>query len=167
MTKYKFNLSEIFEIAEQIERNGAVFYRKAAIKFNDNPEANSILLDLAIQEEQHEKTFSDILHNTLKNNDISQEDELTRQYLDAIAGQFVFDNSKIESELTDKMSQQDIFDAAIQKEKDSIIFFLGLKNALSSEQDKKTIDFIIEEEQRHLIILREYSEILKYKQEIY
>ncbi len=167
MKNYKFNLSEIFEIAVQIERNGADFYRKAALRFSDNTEVESLLLELAVQEDDHEKTFSEILQRVLKNNDINTGDELTRQYLDAIAGQFVFNKSTAEGELTDEMSRQDIFDSAILKEKDSIVFYVGLKNALTLKSDKKSIDLIIEEEQKHLIALQKYAELLKYKNEIY
>jgi rubrerythrin len=167
MNNYKFNLGEIFKIAEQIERNGADFYRKAALKFEDNPEVKSLLVELAAQEDNHEKIFSNILHKVLKNDGINPEDELTRQYLDAIAGQFVFNKSKAKNELTDKMSHQDIFAIAIQKEKDSIVFYVGLKNVLNSESDKRSIDLIIEEEQKHFVDLNKYAEILKYKDEIY
>ena len=31
----KFSADEIYEMAEQIERNGAAFYRKAAASFDD------------------------------------------------------------------------------------------------------------------------------------
>jgi rubrerythrin len=165
MNDYKFNLEEIFEIAEQIERNGAEFYRKSALRFKDNPDVESLLLELAAQEDSHEKIFSDLLHKVLKNDGINPEDELTRQYLDAIAGQFIFSKSESEDELTDKMSQQNIFETAIRKEKDSIVFYLGLKNVLNSSSDKKSIDLIIEEEQKHYIDLTKYAEILKYKNE--
>ena len=50
-----FNADEVFEMAEQIERNGARFYRTAAEKF---PEVNPLLLELAAMEDKHEKTFA-------------------------------------------------------------------------------------------------------------
>ena len=159
---YKFNLDEIFKIAVQIERNGAEFYRNASMKFEDNQKIKRLLLELAVQEDSHEKTFSEILHKVLKNEGINSEDELTRQYLDAIAGQFVFNKASEECELINDMSRQEVFDVAIVKEKDSIVFYVGLKNALTSEHSKNSIDFIIEEEQKHLVELRKYAEILKY-----
>jgi rubrerythrin len=162
---YKFNLNEIFEIAEQIERNGADFYRKAALKFEDNLEVKSLLIELAVQEDKHEKTFSNILRKVLKSDGINFADELTCQYLDVIAGQFVFDKSQTKKELINEMSQQNVFDIAIQKEKDSIVFYVGLKNTLISSQDKKSIDLIIREEQKHLVDLIQYAEILRYKDE--
>lgn len=54
---YDFNADDIFEIAGQMERNGARFYRTAATAVNDN-KARDFLLSLATMEEEHEKTFA-------------------------------------------------------------------------------------------------------------
>ena len=54
---YDFNADEIFEMAEQIERNGASFYRKAAESIDD-PAGKKLLLDFAAMEDEHEKTFA-------------------------------------------------------------------------------------------------------------
>jgi hypothetical protein len=48
---------EIFEMAEQIERNGARFYRRAAQGFTDS-RGRQLMLDLATMEDQHEKVFA-------------------------------------------------------------------------------------------------------------
>ena len=53
---YDFNADEVFEMAEQLERNGGKFYRSAA-ENADNSENRSFLLELAKMEDQHEKTF--------------------------------------------------------------------------------------------------------------
>jgi len=50
---YDFNADEIFEMAEQIERNGASFYRKSAESIDD-PAEKKLLLDLAAMEDEHE-----------------------------------------------------------------------------------------------------------------
>ncbi len=63
------------------------------------------------------------------------------------------------------MSKDEVFEAAISKEKDSIVFYVGLKDILSSKEDKKTIDLLIQEEQKHLVDLVRYSEITKYSNE--
>ncbi len=52
-----FNADEVFEMAEQIERNGARFYRAAAKKI---PEVSQVFSDLAAMEDEHEKTFAAI-----------------------------------------------------------------------------------------------------------
>ena len=50
-----FNADEVFEMAEQIEVNGARFYRASADKF---PALKELLLELAAMEDDHQKTFA-------------------------------------------------------------------------------------------------------------
>ena len=52
-----FNAFEIFEMAEQIERNGTKFYHKAAENIADQT-VSQMLFDLADMELEHEKTFA-------------------------------------------------------------------------------------------------------------
>ena len=52
-----FNIDEIFELAEQMERNGAKFYRAAAEAISDK-EQQQQLVELALMEDEHERTFS-------------------------------------------------------------------------------------------------------------
>jgi len=51
-----FNADEVFEIAEQIERNGAKFYRTVAENVTD-ADKRKILINLAEMEDEHEQTF--------------------------------------------------------------------------------------------------------------
>jgi rubrerythrin len=53
---YDFNADEVFEMAEQIERNGAKFYRDAAENATASP-SKDLLRSLSKMEEAHEKTF--------------------------------------------------------------------------------------------------------------
>ena len=52
-----FNADEVFEMAEEIERNGAKFYRAAAEKFGD---LKGVFLGLATMEDEHIKTFANM-----------------------------------------------------------------------------------------------------------
>ncbi|MHC4756037.1 MAG: ferritin family protein, partial [Planctomycetota bacterium] len=51
-----FNADEIFEMAEEIERNGAKFYREAAGN-SSSEETKKLFLDMAVMEDGHLKTF--------------------------------------------------------------------------------------------------------------
>jgi rubrerythrin len=55
----EFNADDIFEMAEQIERNGAAFYREAATK-TDDPATKEMMLEFATMEDGHEMTRSEI-----------------------------------------------------------------------------------------------------------
>ena len=60
---FEFNADEIFKIAEQIEINGAKFYRSAADNIIE-PEKKKLLIHLAEMEDEHIQTFKK-LHSQL------------------------------------------------------------------------------------------------------
>jgi len=150
-----FNIDEVFEIAEQIERNGARFYRKAATLFEAS-RAKNVLLDLAAMEDRHEKLFKE-MRQELKKKAGKQDsyiDEEPARYLKAVAGGYVFPINVDPSErLKADESLKDILDFAIGIEKDSIVFYLGLREAMPEELGRFDISKIIKEELRHITVL--------------
>ena len=147
---YDFTADDVFEMAEQLERNGADFYRKAAENVSD-PLAKELLIGLAEMEDEHEKTFA-LLRADLSNAEIittvfDPENE-SALYLRALADTRVFFEKKI-----DISSMKDILKAAIVAEKDSIVFYLGLKDLVPDQLGKNRLDTIIKEEMGHIRIL--------------
>jgi rubrerythrin len=150
---FEFNADEILAMAEQIERNGALFYRKAAGLVEDL-EVSKLLLDLAAWEEGHEKAFSSMRH-MLKEKEskptVFDPDDETALYLRAMADGHVFDvRVDPAHKLTGKESAKDILQMAIGQEKDSIVFYLGVRDMVSEVMGKDKIDEIIREEMRHI-----------------
>jgi rubrerythrin len=147
---YKFNADEIFEMAEQIERNGSKFYREAAEKASD-PESKRFLSELAAMEDDHEKIFADIrktLVEAEKTATIFDPDDASALYLKALADTRVFYKKK-----TDFSSMHEILKEAIGAEKESIVFYLGIKEMVSESLGKGKIDTIIKEEMKHIQLL--------------
>jgi rubrerythrin len=151
-----FNALEIFEMAEQVERNGAKFYRKAAEIIPDT-KMQQILLDLAAMEDRHERTFAEMRkqispkQRELVTYDPENEASL---YLQAMADGHVFDvNKDISLQLSEKESVEEILKMAIQAEKDSIVFYLGLKDFVPAEAGKEKVEDIIDEERGHIVVL--------------
>jgi len=147
---------EIFEMAEQIERNGARFYRRAAQGFTGS-RAGRLLLDLAAMEDQHEKVFAAMRGELLQQ---EREPRAPDPYGEAIlyvrgmADGHVFDVRKDPSErLTGKETMEDILKTAIGLEKDSIVFYLGIKEIVPERLSKQRIDDIIKEEMGHIAVL--------------
>ena len=156
------NASEIFEIAVQIERNGAKFYRAAAELF-DESRVHNLFLQLADWETSHEQVFAD-----MRNELVAQGPELSAFVTESdvifdaqsMAALAVFGNSMGPSaELTGKESITDILKGAIEKEKGSIIFYTGLKDFVPAGTGRDKIADIIKEEMRHIIILRQSMEM--------
>jgi rubrerythrin len=150
-----FNAFEVFEIAEQIERNGTNFYIRAAELFDD-PNICQMFLRLAEWETEHEETFEKMkqqLSEQSRQADISEPDDLLPDPR-VMAGLAVFGiRSDPAEELRGRQEKTDIIRRAVEKEKDSIVFYHGLKEFVPAEADKKKIDDIIKEEMRHIVIL--------------
>ena len=145
-----FNANDIFEIAKQIEINGARFYREAANRVEEDKHKN-FLLGLAEMEDSHEKIFADMQAN-LGTGEAAQttfdpEDE-NALYLKALADTRVFFEKD-----QPETSMKGILTSAIATEKDSIAFYLGMKELVSQKQGRSKVDDIIKEEMSHIKLL--------------
>lgn len=159
-----FSADEIFEIAEQIERNGAVFYRKAA-KGVSNTEFKKLFEELAIMEVDHEKTFAAMrakLTTSERLPAVFDPNDEVGLYLRAMADGRVFDIKADPSEkLTGRETPQDILNTAIGLEKDSIVFYLGLEDYIPAESGKDKVRAIIKQEMGHIVLLTSKMDIFK------
>jgi len=145
----KFNAEEVLEMAAQIETKGAKFYRKAA---KHNVAGRELLLQIASQEEVHHKIFAD-MRNALAPGEKGGYDPCgeTDMYVKAMVDGFAFEVNKDPAEvLTGKESLSDILKMAIQMEKDSIVFYLGLKQMVPPAFGAKKLDAVIQEEMTHI-----------------
>lgn len=150
-----FNAFEIFEIAEQIERNGANFYIRAAELFDDT-KTSQMFLNLAEWEKKHEETFTQMKDKLSEQNlppsALEPEDSMPSPRV--FAGLAVFGiRSDPAKKLHGTQNRTDILRKAVESEKDSIVFYQGLKGFVVTENDKETIDGIIKEELKHIVIL--------------
>lgn len=152
--KIYFNADEVFEMAEEIERQGAQFYQKAAALF-DEPEIKQMLTNLSGMEVGHEKLFSSmrsrILSDTYKGYD---PDEMVAAYIKAFTDGKVFDVKKNMCDaLTDKTTLRDVLSMAIEAEKNSIAFYTGIKMLVPEALGQENLEKIIVEEMRHFVSL--------------
>jgi rubrerythrin len=157
---YDFNADEIFEMAEQIEINGAKFYRDASQKVTDDS-SKEFLNKLAAMEDEHHKTFANMrttLSDIEKSSTAFDPQSEAAAYLKALADTRVFFQKEI-----DLTSMENILKAAIGAEKDSIVFYLGLKDAVSENVGKNRIRDIIREEMGHIQLLSKKLIALKMK----
>lgn len=148
--RYDFNADEIFEIAEQLERNGNKFYRDAAEVVDDDGH-RKLLISLADMELEHEKTFKTMraeLSDKEKATTVFDPQGEAAQYLKALADTRVFFEKEI-----DFSTMENILKAAIEAEKDSIVFYLGMKNAVPEKMGHSRMDDIIKEEMSHIRLL--------------
>jgi len=144
---YDFNAKDVFEMALQLERNGAAFYKNAAQKTED-ADARRLLLELSNMEEGHEQAFSQMM------TDLSEQEKTATvfdpggeaaAYLRALADTRVFFEKQV-----DPSTLKDIYTTAIGAEKDSIVFYLGIRDLVPEKYGKNRVDAIIKEEMGHI-----------------
>ena len=161
-----FNSDEIFEMAIRIESNGAAFYRKAA-GLQSDIKNQKFLEGLANMEDQHQKIFTE-MRTTLTEKDKSPKvfdphDEVS-QYLAAMADTMGGEGSpSVADSLTGDETLEEILRTAVGLEKDSILFYLGLKDLIPHQSGQDRIDEIIREERRHVAQLSNLLGKLKTK----
>ena len=150
----QFNADEVFAVAEQIERNGASFYRKCA---ELNPGQAELLTGLAEMEDSHERTFAHLrskLPASSSTPTTADPDDESASYIEAMAKGLVFDTTKDPAEsIGENASLEEILRTAIGLEKDSVVFYTGIRESVGRRVGRDEIDAIIREELGHIGLL--------------
>lgn len=141
--------SEIVELGVQIEINGWEFYSELAEHTKDKG-AKEVFLFLANEEKKHIDTFRDLLKSVV---DYQPQESYPGEYfayMNALASDYVFTQKDKGRELAKQVkSDSEALQIGIRAEKDSIIFFDGMKRFLS-QKEQNIIDYLIEQEKSHL-----------------
>jgi len=153
---YDFNAEEAIEMAIQIEKNGAAFYRKAASLQKDS--ANQKFLEtIARMEDRHMAGFEEMkraLSDIEKTRTVFDPQDESLLYLKAMAdGHGGEGHPDVTAQLTGQETMAQIIQTAIGLEKESILFYLGLKEMVPPKLGRDKIDGIIDEEKKHLVQL--------------
>lgn len=160
---YDFNANDMFDIAVRIEENGARFYRKAAALQTDA--GNKTLLEnLASMEDSHKVTFEKMktrLSDIEKTTTVFDPMDESAQYLVAMADTHRGEGDPaVADALTGEESILEIIDLAIGLEKESILFYVGLKDLVPPQFGKDKLEDIISQERKHIIQLNTFRKRL-------
>jgi len=142
--------SEIVELGIQIEKNGKDFYNTLATQ-SKNEKAKKLFQFLAGEEDRHISVFQGIFD---KMDEKYEPPELYPgeyfAYMKVLASEYVFTQKDKGKEIAEKVKDdKEAVDLGIKFEKDSILFYVGLKETVS-KTDQKTVDQLIMQEQSHL-----------------
>jgi len=151
-----FNANEIFEMAEEMERNGDRFYRKAAKNASDN-QTKKMLLDMADMEDGHLATFKEMrkqLSAREKGFTIFDPDNQSVLYLQTMADARGYEGKITPTkELTGNETTKEILEIALNSEKESVVFYFGLKELVPVKAGRDKVEAIIIEELSHITTL--------------
>ena len=159
----------MFAMAEQIERQGGKFYRAAAER-TTNEDARGLLLRLADAEDRHEDFFAYLRSEAPKEAAEPSEPGMQEEgplYMHAAADSHIFMVSKDVSEFfTGAESLEDILNIAIEFEKDTIVFFLGMRENRPECSHSREIADLVREEMIHVADLRRQLEQLEWAEKV-
>jgi rubrerythrin len=157
---------EVFGIGIEIEKNGLAFYTAAASKSAGMP-IKKLLDALASWEAEHVAIFSDLKKNlpeAAKNENLYDPGDEIGMYLKATADQHVFIiNSDMDTLAGRCKTSLDILNMAITFEKDSVVFYSSVREAVGEGSGKADIEKIIHEELTHIGFLTREQQKLKAK----
>jgi len=146
---------DVFTMAVRIEENGNVFYKGAAAMARDEKIKN-LFEDLAVMEEGHVtffKTLRSELPASFATDAVWDPEGLAESYLQATADTHIFTIEAASERLKKVKSAKDALEMALQFEKDSVTFFVGIKELLPDPQGKSEIDKLIQAEMDHIRLL--------------
>lgn len=141
--------SEIVELGIQIEKNGRDFYNTLVNK-SRNLKAKEIFKYLAGEEEKHIVVFQNILDSVEKYEPPQSYPGEYFAYMNALASEYVFTQKDKGGDIA-KQTKSDLeaVELGTGFEKDSIIFYEGMKKVIPI-YDQKIVEELIVQEQSHL-----------------
>ncbi|WP_136809730.1 ferritin family protein [Desulfosediminicola flagellatus] len=150
-----FRITDIRNIAIQIEKNGEASYRQAADSVKD-PKIQEILEWMANEERRHRKWFEAIESNQSVPPEQEELEKMGKSLLqDMVANQtFSLDQKRLDQTETvaELLAQSKAF------EEDTILFYEFLLALIEDEATARELKIIIEEERQHAIRLEELVE---------
>ncbi len=151
-----FNADEVFQMAQDMEVAGAKYYRDAASLFPDHPRAHMLTM-LARMEEEHFKQFGAVreqVKRAVRLPEVWDPEGEAAQYLRALSERKVFHPDEDPSQrFTGRESLREIMIRALAMEKESIVFYSGLKELVPADLGRAQVDEIIRQEMGHVTTL--------------
>jgi len=161
MAQMFFNEIEAVKIAQNLERNGLAFYRKAADRAQDQA-TRDVFLRLAEDEKDHLAHFEE-LEETLQQQRRTgagyTDDAEIGAYIDRLLRTQVFGDESDVARLADQAeSDYETLAVGMRAERDSILFYQEMLDFVDAKVAKEAFEHILQEERRHLSLLGDRSE---------
>ncbi len=150
-----FSVREVVEQAVQTEKLGYEFYTAIAKRFEKDEKLKELFETLALKEQIHEKTFSELREGT--GDEQPENWEEASAYLRAIIeSEFFLGKGKSLPLLENIKTISDAIHNAIGFEKETLLYFHALRDIVS---EKEVVDRIIKEEKSHIVWLDEFKKL--------
>jgi rubrerythrin len=153
----RFSVREVVEMALQTERLGYKFYTEMSEKFQEDEKLKDLFDILAKEEVRHEHVFEGIL-TRVGDEEPGGWDEAQPYFRAMVESEFFLGKGKSLPEMDHVKTALDAAEFALHFEKETALFFNGLKQAV---KEKDIVEDIIREEAKHIAWLSKFKETLK------
>jgi len=147
-----FTLTDIIEIAVQIEKNGERTYRRAQQETSD-PSLADLLGLLADEELEHERWFAEFKKRAVTIPVDKNLEAMGRELFQNILGDKAF--SLDDADLSQVSDIQAVMRISAEFEQDTVVFYEMLEPFVEEPQSRNDLRLIIEEEKKHFRNLQE------------
>jgi rubrerythrin len=147
-----FSITEIIELAVQIEKNGERSYRRAQQEASDDA-LRAMLGVLAEEEGDHQQWFRDLKNRIISKAVDPDLEEMARGLFQGILGEKAFALDELNpADLSDLTA---LLQISAEFERDTVLFYEMLEPFMEEAESRDHLKAIIEEEKGHIGRLRE------------
>ena len=140
---------EIIEIAIQLEERGEAFYIEAA-ELATTASVKALFEELPEQERHHRRAFQRMGRGVVERALSSDQWDQFQAYTGALLQQSLFDRSGGGvSQAAGAMDEGEVLQAALGFEKETLLFFYELRDAVR-DPGRQVVERIVQEEKRHI-----------------
>ena len=152
----KYSIREVVEQAIQTEKLGYALYLAMANRFEKDERLRRLFETLAVKEQEHEKTFTD-LKEKLNDRRVEHWEDVS-QYLRAIVeSEFFLGKDKALPSLEHLNNIEDAVRYALAFENETLLYYHSLKDLV---REKDILDKLITEEKSHIVWLSEFRKTI-------
>ena len=139
---------DLIDFAVQTEIHGAHFYREAA-ELSEDDEASDLFEYLAFQEERHRLVFEGLSEAVVPSAIDADEAQEALGYISAAVDQEFFGRDAALRQIAPGATTEEMLQQAMEFERETLLFFYGLRDLVRSP-NKLLLDDIIAEEKSHM-----------------
>ncbi len=150
----KFSVREVVEQAIRTERLGYDFYTSMAERFKEDENLVDLFDTLAKKELVHEKRFRE-LYEIIGDDEPGGWEDVSEYMRAFVESEFFLGSDSALIRMRDIEDIEEAVDFALAFEKETLLYFIGLKRAV---KEKEILDEIINEEQSHIMWLNRFRD---------
>ncbi len=154
-----FSANEVVEMAVQIEKSGYAYYNEALNMKGLSEDGKKLLTTLRDAEKKHEIYFSGLRDSVdMSELEESPEWDVVASYLNSIIDSRIFSDTESAIKLaTSSKTEKEVCYNAMNFEKDTLLYFVTIRDNLKTQKSKELIQKIVAEEITHIMFLDEYK----------